>query len=307
MLAIERLLFPTDFSPCAAQALDLALDLAVRTGAELHMLHAVVYRGDDPNSPEAHFPEPEELLERLDELARDRLAELARDRPGQLRIEEVRRRGHDAGPVILDYAREADIDLIVLGTHGRRGAHRFLLGSVAQEVLRLSRCPVLTLSQRQEPPKAEAVERILAPVDFSRHSRQGLAHARELAGIYGGRVELLHVLEENPRPVFYGTLGAVPEESLLARLRQEAEAELEALGREVLGSQVPWKAYVARGRAASVIAGFAEDTASDLVVLASHGLGGLERLLLGSTTEAVVRAAGCPVLTVKSFGKSLVG
>jgi len=89
-------------------------------------------------------------------------------------------------------------------------------------------------------------------------------------------------------------------------LREKAEEALDELLAETPGPEVPAERFVATGRPASEIARFAEDRGSDMVVIATHGLTGLERLLVGSTAEQVVRLAPCPVFTVKSFGKSLI-
>jgi len=89
-------------------------------------------------------------------------------------------------------------------------------------------------------------------------------------------------------------------------LREKAEEALDELLAETPGPEVPAERFVATGRPASEIARFAEEHGSDMVVIATHGLTGLERLLVGSTAEQVVRLSPCPVFTVKSFGKSLI-
>jgi nucleotide-binding universal stress UspA family protein len=306
MLKVRTILHPTDFSPSSRHALPHALLLARHFGAELHLLHAVVWRGEDPD-PERAFPEPQEILTGMFDAAESKMAELLaphRDEP--LRIREVRERGIYAGPVILDYAREHDVDLIVIGTHGRRGPQRLLLGSVAEEVVRHARCPVLTVHTRDEAPGTAALDRLLLPFDFSAHSRTALAYARELAKTYGAALDLLHVVETHAYPTFYGNLGAEPVLERMDELRRRAAAEMEQVYADTRGPDVPHGFFVADGRPSSEIVRFAEEHGSGLIVVATHGLSGLERLLLGSTAEAVVRSAHCPVFTVKAFGKSLI-
>ena len=168
---IRRILYPTDFSATARQALTHALFLAEEYDAELHLLHAVVLHEYDPNDPEHHFPEPKELLKRMFEVADSGIAGLIDDQSAEaLQIVEATRKGFAAGQVILDYAAEVDADLIVMGTHGRRGAARLLLGSVAAEVVRRAKCPVMTLCHADEPRTIEAIEKVLVPIDFSEHS-----------------------------------------------------------------------------------------------------------------------------------------
>ena len=305
MLQIRTLLHPTDFSRSSRQALAHAVFLARQFGAELHLLHAVVWGGEDPD-PERAFPDPEKILTRMVAGAESEMAALLaphRDEP--LRVREVRERGIYAGPVILDYAEEHDVDLIVIGTHGRRGPGRLLLGSVAEEVVRYAPCPVLTVRAREEPGIA-AFDRLLVPFDFSDHARTALAYARELAQTYGASLDLLHVIETHVYPTFYGNVGADPILRRIADLRQRVTAELEQAYADGGGPEVPHRFATADGRPAAEISRFAEEKGSDLIVLATHGLSGLERLVLGSTAEAVVRTAPCPVFTVKPFGRSLI-
>ncbi len=193
-----------------------------------------------------------------------------------------------------------------MGTHGRRGLRRLLLGSVAEEVVRLAPCPVLTVPEKEEREglAADHVERIVVPVDFSKHSRLALTYARELAKVYG--LHLLHIVDEVVYPDFYppvlpsgGPITKELRDQSLDRLRELINApSLEGIQADV---------HVRTGRAAPEIAEFTHDQAADLIVIASHGLTGLRHMLLGSVTEQVVRRAGSPVFTLKAFGKQLFG
>ena len=305
-MKIRQILYPTDFSDTARKALSHALFLAEQYEAELHMLNAVVLHDYDPQDPSHHFPEPTDIIQRLFEIADDEMAKLVNQDPAKtFSIREAKVRGFAAGPVILDYAREHDIDLIVMGTHGRRGAARFFMGSVAEEVVRLSEAPVLTLSGKDAPRKVEAIEKILVPIDFSDHCRRALATARELASRYDATLQLLHAIEEPAYPYFYAPVGGLSVAKHLEELQDKSGEALNKLMDEVDGPAVQFETFVGTGRPSSEIVRFAEHEGSDMVVIATHGLTGLERMLLGSTAEAVVRQATCPVFTVKSFGKDL--
>ncbi len=300
MLQIGKILFPTDFSPCSQQALDHALFLAQRHEAELHMLHAVVLLDADPHHPEHHFPDPAEVDRRLRRMTDGRDLE-------KVALRQVQLRGISAPAVILDYAEEEDVDLIVAGTHGRRGLRHMLLGSVAEELVRLASCPVLTVREADQPKLPSGVDRILAPIDFSEHSKRALGYALEMARSYDAHLDLLHVVELPIYPAFYypGQTPGVPWDpaEILARTRRE----LEDLWRTTAaGSDRKAQMHVLEGRPATDITAFAEERGSDLIVLATQGLTGLPRLLLGSVAERVVRLASCPVLTVSPHGKSLL-
>lgn len=307
MMRIRRILYPTDFSDTARQALMHALFLAEQFEAELHMLHAIILHESDPRDPDQHFPEPSDILNRLFEIADSEMAELLRQNESKtFSLQEARVRGYSAGEVILDYIQEHDIDLVVMGTHGRRGPARLFLGSVAEEVVRHASCPVLTLRQTEAPGTIEALAKILVPVDFSSYSKEALSFAKELAALYGAGLQVLHTIEEPAYPYFYTPGSSLSPVEQLEALREKAEEALDELLAETPGPEVPAERFVATGRPASEIARFAEDRGSDMVVIATHGLTGLERLLVGSTAEQVVRLAPCPVFTVKSFGKSLI-
>jgi len=307
MMRIRRILYPTDFSATATQALKHALFLAEQFEAELHMLHAIILHDSDPRDPDRHFPEPSEILNQLFEIADSEMAEIARKNEAKtFSLVEAKVRGYSAGEVILRYTDEHDIDLVVMGTHGRRGPARLFLGSVAEEVVRHAPCPVLTLREEKAPQAIEAVERILVPVDFSPYSQEALSYGKEVAALYGAGLQVLHTIEEPAYPYFYTPGGTYSPVEQLEALREKAEEALVKMLSETPGPEVPAERFVATGRPASEIARFAEERGSDMVVIATHGLTGLERLLVGSTAEQVVRLAHCPVFTVKSFGKSLI-
>ncbi|MDH3404619.1 MAG: universal stress protein, partial [Acidobacteriota bacterium] len=204
---------------------------------------------------------------------------------------------------ILAHAREMEADLIVMGTHGHRGPARFVLGSVAEKVIRGADCPVLTLRQRKRGPELEAIERILVPIDFSDSSAEGLRTARELGGVLGASLQLLHVIDVQAVPSFYGPAAVV---ELGDHLRKRALEHMAELYEEAGGPEVPFESFVVSGTPASRIAGIAGEQGSGLIVIPSHGLGGIERWMLGSTAERVGRLAACPVLTLKAGGRSLL-
>ena len=302
MIRLQRILFPTDFSASAERAFDLALLTAREFDAELHMFHAVVLHADDAHNPAHHFPDPEAVRERLETLADSAMSELVERGPEtEVRIRRIQSRGISAAPTILDYAGEWDADLIVMGTRGRRGPSHLLLGSVAEEVVSHARCAVLTMHDGESASPIEAVENILVPVDFSEHSRRSLRVARELAKRWGAEIQVLHVVEDIVHPSYFGQTMDVTKE--LVTRATDALAELVD---EVLGDDGSRQSVVVGHRAVPKILEFVRHNGSDLVVLATHGLGGVEEFLFGSTAKRVVQASPVPVLALKAFGKSLL-
>ena len=307
MLNIRSILYPTDFSDTAQQALNHALFLAEQFEAELHMLHAVILHENDPRAPERRFPEPSDLLQNLFEIADSEMARIIEAHQAKtFTVKEAKVKGFSAGQVILEYADLNEIDLIVMGTHGRRGPARMFLGSVTEEVIRQANCPVLTLRRRDTPPSGDAMEKILVPIDFSEHSKAALSYAREIAALYDSSLQLVHAIEEPIYPYFYAPAGGFAVAQQLEELRTKTDQALDKLLAESEGPEVPSEKFVVTGRPAIEITRLADEQSSDMIVIATHGLTGLERLLVGSTAEQIVRLSNCPVFTVKSFGKSLI-
>ncbi len=302
----DKILFPTDFSDASRRALGAALFAAELFDAELLMQHVLVFREADLHIPEAHFPQPEELFESLHALATSelgRLVESRHERP--LRLREVVDRGVDAARRILERAAEEPADLIVLGTHGRKGAAHLLLGSVAAEVLRHAPCPALTLRSGAGARPLSKLEHLAAAHDFSPSSDRSLAHAAALARTAGARLDLVHVLEAPeipmaPTPLVGGWAEAFYED-LEPRL---ADKLAEVRARELAG--IEGATTILKGRGALALVEHLEAGSVDLIVQGSQGHTGLDRILLGSFAERLARLAPCAVLTVPARGRSLI-
>lgn len=143
-MKIENILVPTDFSPCSEQALDYALELAEKLGANVQLLHVIGI--PSYGVPELGVGITATMMDNLIADNQAALDELARTRKG---IGQTLVRAGDARDVILQTAEELEADLIVMGTHGRRGLSRALLGSVAEMIVRTSPVPVLTVRGRK--------------------------------------------------------------------------------------------------------------------------------------------------------------
>jgi nucleotide-binding universal stress UspA family protein len=290
MLQIRTVLVPTDRSPCAERAYAPAVALAAHHGAALRMVHV----------SKAGRRRPDDVHLTSDDVAHDlRLSSEPEPADGGAVFEEVAASHASPALDILDHAREHDVDVIVMGTHGRLGSGHFLLGSVTEQVVRLADRPVLTV------PCDEAHEGgpVVVAVDFSEGSGTALLYARELATERGAALHALHVVEwaVDPPPYLYG-LEVPALSDVLARARVELAAFVAAAGPDV----VPVVRARVGGLAAFAVADYAREVAASLVVISTHGRTGLSRLLLGSVAERVVRTAPCPVFTVHPDGRSLL-
>jgi nucleotide-binding universal stress UspA family protein len=146
---------------------------------------------------------------------------------------------------------------------------------------------------------------MLVPIDFSQHARTALEHARELAALYNARLDLLHVIEDTLHPAFYHIEVSSIYDAHPA-IEDTSFSELKAFFEGTKGPEVEAAFHVTGGDPAQEIVAFAETHKSDWVVLATHGLRGLDHFLMGSVAEKVVQRAPVPVFTVKSFGKRLL-
>jgi nucleotide-binding universal stress UspA family protein len=158
MAHIRHILVPTDFEPASTAALDYARDIAARFGARLSLLHVIT----DPKAtglwtPEVYVPASPETRDAFLRGSRQRLeSTLSSADLERFRVTLDARIG-PAAEVIVDYARENAVDLIVMGTHGRRGVAHLMLGSVAERVVRHASCPVLTTHGATVPIPEEVV------------------------------------------------------------------------------------------------------------------------------------------------------
>jgi nucleotide-binding universal stress UspA family protein len=305
-MQFKNILFPTDFSEASEQALDQAMLMARDHGATLHMLHVTVLLGDDPHNPAFHFPDTGEIFDRVHQLCNSDMAKLA-DRLPQDSVEVVQAqvRNPSAATGILEYVKDNAIDLVVMTTEGRRGLRRALMGSVASKVVQLAPCPVLTVRESDPPREAKRIAKVLVPVDFSMPSQQALKVALDVAQRHGAALEALHVVEDFSNfPSFYrSSMPSSDAEDTLGKQAEEQLSELmRRLGREREQGMPETTVAHTHGKAADAVAAHADKTGADLIVIATRGLTGLSRVLIGSTAERVIAMADCPVMSLKLTG-----
>ena len=303
MIEFKQIICPVDFSESSVRALAHAAALARWYDAQLTVLHvvptfeAMQVRGDLGEPIRVVTPMPREQV--LEEMSRS--LNLAALSPRATPIAE----SGDPQATIIDQALSKKADLIVMGTHGRRGFKRLLLGSVTEAVLREAPCPVLTVPPHAPAGVSEAVtfKRILCPIDFSPSALQALGFALDLARQADGRVTLLHVVEwlaeEEPRASAHFN---VPE--YRRYMVEDAQERLRNLVAEESRAWVEIDDVVVFGRAYREILRAAETKPADLIVMGAQGRGGIGLALFGSTTQQVVRGAMCPVLTVRGLRQS---
>jgi nucleotide-binding universal stress UspA family protein len=291
----RSILVPTDFSETAASAYGLATELARLFDSELHLLHVRLLLSD-PHLDEEHQAALERLLSETDRSAQRTLDDHAESNRDSPEMHYHLLRGLSAAETVVECAQDLSADLIVMGTHGRRGLKHLLLGSVAAEVVRAAPVPVLTV-RHDGAPQVPALQRVLVPHDFSSLSSKALELAGEWARHLGLTPVLLHVVEPIVFPEFYA-LNVMPQNHMDELTTRAQRALEEAASRHLEGLDA--EVRVITGRPAEGIVATAREAQCDLIVGATQGLGAIQHVLVGSVAEAVVRTSEVPVLTVRS-------
>lgn len=302
---IKRILCPVDFSEATPFALTPAVSLATEFGAELVLVHVLDYpyphvgpvvQGFDIE--DYYSAMEDKAAEQLDGLIDEDVREFAP-------VRTVVRRG-SAFREIVRLAEEESPDLIVLPTNARTGLDHVLWGSVAEKVVRLAPCPVMTVSPRQEQPRAFGGERVLYATDFSKGSEHALETAVSFARHYEAELLMVHVVTvwdydpANPEWRF----PPIPSEHV-DEIETQGRQRLDEAGNTVSDGGLKVRTMLVRGFDPGLeIVRTADDEAADVIVMSTHGRTGVSHLVIGSTAEKVVRHANCPVLTVKQEAPS---
>jgi nucleotide-binding universal stress UspA family protein len=285
----QHILFATDFSLAAASAIPYVKKLAKHYEAEVFAFHvrpAVV----NPMTRPATWAVDVEFAKAQDAKHRRELLETFSGVPTKVLVEE--------GDIVSELKKAIEknnIDLVVLGTHGRSGLGKLLLGSIAEEIFRTTACPVLTVGPHSEgihDSKGE-IREILFATDFASESKAPAAYAVSLAQEFQARLVMLHVIPE-------------PKAGDLVSAHDVTEASRELLRKLVPAEAQAWcklEYLVQHGNPAETILDIAQVRESDLVALGvkeETGVPGASTHLPIATAHKVVSRAVCPVLTVRS-------
>jgi len=308
MIEIQRILCPIDFSEYSRHAVDHAVALARQyesTITALHVFPTVPVMAYAPGMPGF---DPIVLTPTLrDQLLVDLKGFIDTESTPRVPMEPVIREG-DPVSEILSQATDMNADLLVMGTHGRSGFERLLLGSVTEKILRKAGCPVLTVPRRHPdavPGTPVLFKQILCPVDFSDCSLEALKYALSLAQEGDAHVTVLHVIgdELEVTPDAYGAIIMNDLESLAdfrKRHEDDARQRLKEAVPESVAEYCSVETVVSRGAKPSrEILRLAAEQRTDLIVVGVQGRGAVDLVFFGSTTNHVVREATCPVLTVR--------
>jgi nucleotide-binding universal stress UspA family protein len=285
---IENIIVATDLSETSNAAVARAGRMARHIGARITLVHvfnplplapAAAYPGAFWSAPPGTASLRREIAQHLKRIRDDELGEVEH-------VERVTLEHTSAALAITDHAEKSGTDLIVVGTHGRTGASRLLIGSVAEAVIRHAPCSVLSVRPNGE----EVPKHLLVATDFSPASMPAIHDAATLARQTDATVTLLHAYE--PPSLLWR------EPRRLDQVDRELRAEMVERYAKFFGK--PFEVVLKHSdNTALAIAGYASRHAVDLIFVATHGRTGLKRLLIGSVAEATTRHAPCSVWTAR--------
>lgn len=289
----DRILIPTDGSDHARRAARHGMGLAAAFDAAVDVVNVV-----DTERIAGPFDAggvSEQYIERIEDERREFVAEIAALASDGTSVETDILRGPPADRLV-EYATEHDVDLVTMGTRGTTGLERFLLGSVAEAVVRRSPVPVFATDANGAAEPVYDYDDVLVPTDGSETAGAAYDHALAVAEAMDARVHGVTVLDEELAPLGRA-VGAHGREEHPQETPPGAAAT-DRLARQARERDLPATTAVREGQPGRALVEYADDHDVDLLAVGTHGRSGLDRAVLGSTTEWLLRHADQPVLTV---------
>ncbi len=291
----KRMLVPLDGSELSEIVFPYAKELAGRLDLEVILLH--VHHSEEGEAlplHQAYIERKAEIMKRQVEEAQQKAGIRQGDKAVQVRGELVL--GHPAEE-ILNYAENNDIDLILMATHGRSGIKRWVLGSVAEKVLRASKIPVWLVRAGipEEIVYDEWTRRtMLVPLDGSELAEAVLPHVKALAKQRGA---------EPVEVVLFGVCVPLVESGYyipdVAMTLREMKEYLAKVGKRLKDTGLSVRSEVRKGKPAEQIIEYASKNPFNLIVMSTHGRSGLGRWVFGSVADKVLHGASSPILLVR--------
>jgi nucleotide-binding universal stress UspA family protein len=276
-------------------ALDICISAAKCMKTKLYVLHTIEKFPHDYThllSRDKHLT----MKQRLEEEARNNINAML---PKELLETET------AVPIIrfgkpfleiIQFAKEKEVDIIAIGTHGRAGVDRIILGSVAERVVRKAHCPVMVVRSR----KYIGFKRIIVPIDFSDCSRMALEYAAATARAHRSKLTILHVYEEAFIEPYVRAANTEEEaDEIMKEIERVNETKYDEFLKTIDLSGVEYEKLLKKGIPKTDIVETAMEQQANLIVMGTHGRSGIKHTLIGSTAEEVVRTVHCDIVVVK--------
>ncbi|MFA5353865.1 MAG: universal stress protein [Thermodesulfovibrionales bacterium] len=284
----ENIVVAYDGSESSKAALIESVNWVKKHSGKVSLVHAVYFNEEEltmaPEQREMRFEQGKKLCYQTREMASSELG---------IDVETLVCEG-DPPEVVADIARERSADLIAMGTHGRKGLKRLLMGSVTREVIIKSPCDVLVVKRSCSDCTGQFLS-ILVPFDGSDLSKKALDRACRIAGPDNSEVTVLYVI-----PRYEEMMEFFRTEAIEKGLVHEAKKILSAAAEEISqGLGISVKTRIEEGNAADKVLEISQKLETDLIVMGTHGWTGVNKAILGSTTERVITNATRPILVVR--------
>jgi nucleotide-binding universal stress UspA family protein len=292
----SRILVPLDGSKIAENVLPYARFLAAKLEIPTELI-SVVEMPVSANAEKVLYLES--LIERAVATSQEYLARVAKTfAAGNIHIRVEKGNPEE---VILANAEADAATLIAMGTHGRSGLSRWLLGSIAEKIVREAKTPVFLVRAKEHADTAAQakLDSIIVPLDGSKTAENVLPHAAQLATALKVKIVLLQAF--NVKEIIYSYADYFPDVDELQRTSRSAAAGyLEKKKRELEKAGLDVLTVISEGEAAETIIELAQGSPQSLIVMCTHGRTGVRRWMLGSITEKVIRHADDPVLAIRA-------
>lgn len=291
-MQVKSILCPINFSDFSTAGYQYALSLADYYNARIVALHVVELRKYPFADYAAQEGDYAKFSQALNEGGTVKLRRFVKGHPAGRILPELIVHQGNAPNCVLAVAQEEKIELIVMGTHGRRGFDRLVLGSTTDRVMRKASCPVLVVSNASHqalatgPDGRHRLSRILYCTDFSNNSERARVYAISLAAEYGAELTLLHVVES--------TYDKTSPQTIVAERTQDLDKLISQHERKDLNV----KLVVKFGKPYEEIVQYATETQPSLIIMTARGGDAVDRAVFGSTTYRVIQLGPCAVLAV---------
>ena len=284
----EVILVPVDFGEPSRAATERALSLAETQAAEIQVLHVHSLPGLALDSGASG-----QFLVEIRRKEREALRDFAAGLSAHAVAVSTRVRDGDPVHEIHDAAREPEVRLLVVGSHGRTGLERLVLGSTAERVVQGAAVPVLVVRSTLEE-ASQPIRSILMATDFSKDAQSVEPLVADLARRYSAEVEVIHVIRETA--VLFAPYAVEGSTDFEGEMMDSATARMKSVLSRLADLGIQAKSKIVYGHAEDEILARAESTNAGMIALGTRGYSGIQSFLLGSVAQRVLARATCDVL-----------
>jgi nucleotide-binding universal stress UspA family protein len=283
-----KILVPTDFSELSLKAIKVAGKYASIFDGSISLMHSHI--------PITELDEPYAIgmsskiyqdYEEIEESIKKKLNSISDEHVDKAHKGDMQVHIGNPAQSIVEVAE--DFDIIIMSTHGRTGFSRFLLGSVAEKVLRMSKIPVMVVENESE---VDDFKKILVTTDFSENAVAAYPKALELAKKTGGTVDILHILS-------FDQFEDDETDPSIKKIREQRMKLIEKEYFHEIGDRVKSYTLVSEDSPHVAIQKYTKSTPYNIIVMSTIGKTGINYLMMGSTTANVVRHVKTAVLSVR--------